>query len=54
MSAAAQARLVFGRGGWIRLGSPTDPERARATAQAVRQRRPVGSSDWVEVWEVTR
>lgn len=47
-----QARLVSGRGGWIRLGCATTPERARAAAQAVRRRRPAGSSDWVEVHEV--
>jgi len=37
------------RRGTVRLGSPTTPERARQTADKVRQTRPLGSSDWVEV-----
>lgn len=55
--ARAQAWLVMcqeHRSGRIRLGSPTTPERARAAAQRVRGTRPHGSSDWVEVTEVTQ
>lgn len=51
----AQAWLMLyqeHRRGRIRLGSPTTPERARATAQRVRSNRPAGSSDWIEVHPV--
>lgn len=53
----AQAWLVqeqANRRGRIRLGGPTTPERARETAQRVRQTRPHGSSDYVTVQPATR